>query len=74
MMTKAEMKAFGGVGFRNNAVTKKSDMKYFSGIPTWPFYERYLSLATTIPSSWSSRPSGVIMKLSRDTLVASSGR
>ena len=33
-----------------------------------------LSLATTMPSSWSSRPSGVIMKFSRVTFVDSSGR
>lgn len=33
-----------------------------------------LSLATTMPSSWSSRPSGVIMKLRRVTFVESSGR
>ena len=32
------------------------------------------SLATTMPSSWSSRPSGVIMKLSSVTLTWSSGR
>jgi len=32
------------------------------------------SLATTMPSSWSSRPSGVIMKLSSVTLTETSGR
>ena len=32
------------------------------------------SLATTMPSSWSSRPAGVIMKLSSVTLTCSSGR
>lgn len=33
-----------------------------------------LSFATTMPSSWSSRPSRVIMKLRRETLVDNSGR
>ena len=32
------------------------------------------SLATTMPSIWSSRPSGVIMKLSSVTLTETSGR
>lgn len=33
-----------------------------------------LSLATTIPRSWSSRPIGVIMKFSSVTLTATSGK